>query len=229
MLMGLKGVFILSAFPIAYFIFSLFMLNREARFTKYQSQLFQVMFYWLLCCVLQVFITREFTPHSLIIFIPSLAYFISHYLLLIRRKWIAEIMLWIFMTGVLSVSLLARYQRIDDVRYGSLFPVKSVYDHQIVDKRVMVLAHDPGIYEKNQLAGAFLNWNLSKPILEHPEFYQHVITVAQSFQSDSPDIVIDPDRLLEKFFDHFPNGIPGYKRVGSLYQKIPQEKRGISN
>ena len=53
-LVGLKSILILGSVPIAYFFFSLFMLNREAHFTKYQSQLLQVMFLWL--------IVRHFLP-----------------------------------------------------------------------------------------------------------------------------------------------------------------------
>ena len=142
MLIDFGSILVLSALPVVYFILSLFMLNREARFTKYQSQLFQVMFQWSLVCLVQVFVAREFTPHSLIIFIPSLAYFISHYLLLIRRRLIAETMLWILLIGSLSVNLLGRYGKIDSIRYARLFPKESPYAKQVTHQRVMVLCDD---------------------------------------------------------------------------------------
>ena len=89
-LISIKGILMLSIVPLIYLVFSLFMLNREARFTKYQSQLFQVMFLWLIVAIIHTFIVRELSPQSFIVFIPSLSYLVSHYLLLIRRKWIAE-------------------------------------------------------------------------------------------------------------------------------------------
>src|ERR1051325_780938 len=116
-----KSLLMLGLLPIVYFVFSLFMITREARFTKYQSQLFQVMFLWLMFCLAQVFLTRQLTPHSLIIMIPSLAYFFSHYLLLIRRRWIAESMLWILIVGILSVNLLAARGSMSSIDYSRMF------------------------------------------------------------------------------------------------------------
>ena len=136
MLMSTKSLFILSAVPLAYFVFSIFMVNREARFTKYQSQLMQVMFFWLLFSLLQVFVARAITPASLVTFIPPLTYFISHYLLLIRRRWRAEIMLWLFVIGLQSVNYLSKSNRIQSVDYAQLFPLASENPTEISNKKV---------------------------------------------------------------------------------------------
>jgi len=229
MLISLKGVFILSSIPIAYFVFSLFMLNREARFTKYQSQLFQVMFQWLLCSVLQVLITREFTPHSLIVFIPSLAYFISHYLLLIRRGWIAESMLWIFLIGLLSVNLISRYGRFEQVNYSALFPRESPYGKNATNERVMVLTEDPGIYLHNRMGAYFLDWKLSRQIFNDPDYYENVIMMDQAFKCDPPDRIIDPDNLMKRYFDRMPEWEKIYVRDSIFYLKASTAKKRINN
>jgi hypothetical protein len=218
MLIDTKSILVLSALPLAYFVFSLFMLSREARFTKYQSQLYQVMLQWLLFCLVQVLVTREFTPHSLIIFIPPLAYFISHYLLLIRRKWIAETMLWIFLIGLLSVNLLARRNKMKDVVYVALFPKASPYVNQVMGQRVMVLTDDPGIYQENKLAGYFLDWRLSREIFRQPGYYENVILVDQAFKKDPPDVIIDPDDLMHRFFDRLPEVQSRYRRDSLFYR-----------
>ncbi len=219
MFLDVKSILALCVLPIIYFVFSLLMLNRGARFTKYQSQLFQVMFQWMLVCLVQVLVAREFTPHSLIIFIPSMAYFISHYLLLIRRKWIAESMLLIFLIGLLSVNLLARYDKIENIRYTGLFPRESPYSKQISNRRVMVLTEDPGIYQKNRLAGYFLDWKLSREIFEQPDYYENVLLVARAFKTDPPDRVIDPGNLMGKFFERIPELQSRYKRDGIFYRR----------
>ena len=189
------------------------------RFGKYQSQLFQVMFQWSLVCVAQVFLTREFTPHSLIIFIPSLAYFISHYLLLIRSGLIAETMLWILFIGLLSVNFLGRYGKINSIRYTRLFPKESPYAKQVTHQRVMVLCDDAGIYQHNKLAGFFLDWKLSREILEQPDYYDNVLLVAKAFKTDPPDRVIDPSNLMGKFFDRIPELQSRYGREGVFYAR----------
>jgi hypothetical protein len=150
-----KSLLMLGLLPIIYFVFSLFMMTREARFTKYQSQLFQVMFLWLLFCIVQAFLTRQLTPHSLIIMIPSLAYFFSHYLLLIRRKWIAESMLWILIIGIVSINLRAVRGKINSIDYSKMYV--STPKTPIRDKKVMVIGDDLSVYRNNKLGGYFLD------------------------------------------------------------------------
>jgi hypothetical protein len=221
MFVTLNSAFTLCALPFAYFVLSLLMLNREARFTKYQSQLFQVMFQWMLFCLVQVLISREFTPHSLIVFIPSLAYFISHYLLLIRRKWIADTMLWFFLIGIVAVNLLSRYNKMDRIDYATLFPKKSPYSGSIKNQRVMVLTDDTGVYQQNRLAGYFLDWDLSRKVLEEPDYYENVMLVHHLFKNDPPETIIDPHGLMNKFFDRIPEWKSVYRRDSVFYRRVP--------
>jgi hypothetical protein len=219
-LVGLKSILILGIVPIAYFFFSLFMLNREAHFTKYQSQLLQVMFLWLIVALAEVVITRERTPHSFYTFIPPLAYFISHYLLLIRRKRIAEAMLWVLIIGLVTMSWASRTGKIKAIDYVGLFPNTSAYQSIIKDKRVLVLGDDLGIYNQNKLANSFLNWNLSKEIFEHPDYFQNAILIDQSFQKDAPDVIIDKGDLMKQVFERIPRLKAQYKREEGLYIKV---------
>ena len=219
-LISLKSFLILSGVPIIYFIFSLFMLNREAHFTKYQSQLFQIMFLWLLVAVVHVFVVRELSPQSLIIFIPSLSYLISHYLLLIRRKRLAEMMLWLLLASLVSVNLLTRYNRLEDVNFEGMFPKASPYEKVIKDKRVMVLQDDVGIYSQNRLAGYFPDWSLSASIFEQPDYYENILLIDEAFKTDPPEIIIDPKDLMKNIFERIPRIKPLYKREGELYKRI---------
>ena len=221
MFITVKSVLVLCALPFGYFVFSLFMLNREARFTKYQTQLFQVMFQWMLFCIVQVWVTREFAPHALIVFVPSLAYFISHYLLLIGRRWIADTMLWIFLFGILTVNLLSRYNTMNSVDYRNLFPKESPYSGLINNQRVMVLADDPGIYQRNRMAAYFLDWNLSRDVLEGPDYYENVILVQRALKTDPPETIIDPNGLMKKFFDRIPELQSRYRKDSVFYRRIP--------
>ncbi len=220
LLISARSFMILCIVPIIYFIFSMFMLNREAHFTKYQSQLFQVMFIWLLVCLVHVFIARELSPQSLIIFIPSLAYLVSHYLLLIRRKRLAETMLWLLIIGLVSINLLTRYDRLADVNFDGLFPKPSPYQKQVKDKKLMVLYDDIGIYSQNKLAGYFPDWALSRNIFEQPDYYENILLIDEVFKKDPPEIIIDPKDLMKKVFDRIPRIKPLYKREGELYKRI---------
>lgn len=212
-----KSIFWLGSGILSFFFFALIMLNREARFTKYQSQLMQVMLLWLVIGFIEIGFTRELTPHSFITFVPSLAYFISHYILLIRRKWIAEVMVWLFLLSTIGVSTAARLNKIKSIDYTDLFVKASKYKSFIKKKKILVVGDDYAIYENNQAVSHFLNWSLSKEIFETPEYFESVILVQDSFERDMPDIIIDEHGWMEKFFLRLPALSAQYEKSGFLY------------
>lgn len=208
---------LLGAIPLFYFLVSLVMMTREARFTKYQSQIFQVLFLWLLLAVVELFLEPGLAPHSFVTFIPPLAYFISHYLLLIRRRRIAEFMLWVFVAGVFSVGYAARTGLVSGVDYSGLFAPSSVYEETIRDKRVMVVGDDPGLYRYNRLGGGFFDWSLSRAYFEHPEYYEHVIRIHNAFAEDPPEAIVDEVNLMPAVLDRLPAVRRLYRREGKVY------------
>ncbi|HRI78786.1 MAG TPA: hypothetical protein PLR06_04550 [Cyclobacteriaceae bacterium] len=216
-LVSLRSVFFLGLVPLIYFVFSLFMLTREARFTRYQSQLFQVMFVWLGISIIQVWLTPEFTPHSLMTFIPPLAYFISHYLLLINRKWIAELMLWIFIFGLLGVNHLSRNEYLKNVDYSALFPAQTA--SEIAGKRIMILDDNLSLYQRNRMAGYFLNWELSKKYFDGSDDYEDMHKINQSFFEDPPDVIIDPHNMMEPIMRRIPAVEKKYRKEDGIYRR----------
>ncbi|MGC4020612.1 MAG: hypothetical protein QM734_01040 [Cyclobacteriaceae bacterium] len=212
-----KSMMWLGSAIVIYFLFSMIMLGREARFTKYQGQLLQVMLLWLLISFIGIIIARERSPHSFITLIPSLTYFISHYLLLIRRKWIAEIMLWIFLISIVGISTTARFQRFQKVDYSNLFLKKSEYD--FVNKKVLILNDEIEVYQNNRVASFFLNWNLSQNIFQLNDYYHDLVLIEESFQMDPPDIIIDEKNLMKKVFSRLPDLQKRYERKGIFYKR----------
>jgi len=220
MLISTQSLLMLAALPLTYFLFSIFMMNREARFTKYQSQLMQVMFLWLLFSLIQVFVARQVSPASLFLFIPPLAYFISHYLLLIRRKWRAELMLWVFLTGIMSVSLLSKSGKLDRVNYNNLYAAENDLYKEINGQSVMMLGAELAVYQANNLGGFFLNWELSEPIVGDMSMYRHVEIVAACFEQYPPTVIIDPGNKMEEVMERIPALASKYKKEGNTYRKI---------
>jgi len=209
-----KSLLVLGLLPIVYFVFSLFMMTREARFTKYQSQLFQVMFLWLLFCLVEVFVTRQLSPHSMIIMIPSLAYFFSHYLLLIRRRWVAESMLWILIIGVVSIANLAARGNIASIDYARMFVTDGKRALPMTDKKVMVLGDDISVYRNNRLGGYFLDWKLSERTLNNVQYYDHVLKIDDMFQKFPPDVIIDQQGMFAAIANRIPSLNVKYRREG---------------
>jgi hypothetical protein len=213
-----QSLLVLCAIPLLYLLFALVMLNREAHFTKYQSQLMQVMLLWFVVSFFQVLFTRERTPHSLYVFLPPLTYFLSHYLLLIRRKWLAEMMLLILLAATLTLSFIGRSGIVKAIDYRNFF--SNVAYPQVKGKKVLLLESNDGVFLQNQLGAFFLNWKLSKLIFEEATYFQNLSLIEKSFQENAPDVIIDPSDLMKPIFEKLPKWKTLYRQDGTTYTKI---------
>jgi hypothetical protein len=218
-LIDAQSLGLIALVPCCYFLFSQILLNREARFTIYQSQLIRIMLLWMIVAIIEVFFTRERTPHSFITLVPPLAYFITHYLLLIRRKRLAETMLWLFLLGILGVSWFAKNNRLPQVSYAPMIVVEK-HQNKIIGKKVMCLDDDPTIYLHNRVGGFFLNSQLSQLIIRHPEYYHHVLLMNDVFEKDPPEIIVDKNNLMQPFFDRIPKWKKQYVRNAFYYTRL---------
>lgn len=210
----------LCAAPAVFFLLSLVMLNREARLTKYQSQLMQVMFLWIILSAITIFFSRSVQPHHFILFIPPLSYFISHYILLIRRKRLAELTIWAFVITLVSVLYLTRYQ-VSKVDYDKLFPSSTRYSN-IAGKQVLPLCEDWGLLQNNELATGFYDWKVSQPVFTNLDVFENVMLVDKAFQVSSPEVIIDPQNLMDGVMQRIPELRNKYRREEDLYLRVTQ-------
>lgn len=219
--MGLGGLLALLFIPLAFLAVALLILIRQSRFTKYQSQLLQVMFFWLVFSFLQIFYAKDLRPQSFITAIPPISFFLSHLFLIIQRKRIKEIAFWIFFSGILTVAFLTRFNRITAVNYSALSAVKSSED-SVSGKRVIVLGYNKLLYVNNRLGTPFYKWNLVEDVFREPGYYENVLTVYNGFKADPPEIIFDDQNLMSPFFERMPE-------LKKLYRKSPLGYTKINN
>lgn len=205
----------LSAIPLFYFVVSLIMLNREARFSKYQWQVVQAIFFWLAFSFLFVLYAKDLRPQSLIVFIPGLSLLFTHFFLHIRRKKFIHLNSWILLVGIVGIALAARFDKINIIDYSQLLVSEEPGD--ITGKRILILDNTPDLYKNNFLATPFLDWRLSREIFSHPDYYRNVTSVYHSFKHDPPEIILDPNNLLKHFFHRMPDVESNYIRQGDRY------------
>jgi hypothetical protein len=206
----------LLGIPAFFFAAALVLLNRESRFTKYQSQLLQAMFFWTIFSIIQVYYSKAIRPHSFLPLMIGLSFFISHFFLILMRRRFAELSFWIFLFGILSTALYTRYR--DDTTYRDLF-VSAQPGSPYQGKKIVVLDDSLSLYRNTQMSTPFLNWKLSEEIFRHPEYYEHITMVYHGFR-DSPDIVIDPDNLLGPFLESIPELRRRYTKSPEGYRRI---------
>jgi len=210
-LVDLKTLLVLGAIPLFYLLVSIVILNREARFSKYQSQLLQAMFLWLMTSFPQIAFSRDLRPQNLIVLIPCLAYFITHFLLLIRRRRFAEINFWVLSSSVVLIAYLSRYDKMRTVNYAGLRVAQA---GPVTNKKVLLLGKGIDVYRSNELGSGFLDWSLSEKIFRDPDYYDNVMAVYESFKNDPPEIIIDKDNLMAGFLKRIPELNKAYVKTG---------------
>jgi hypothetical protein len=214
--MNASSLWWLSALPLAFLFISLVLLNREARLTKYQTQLVQSMFFWMIFSFLHLFFSKDIRPQSFITLLPSLSFFMTHSLLLIHKKKYAEISIWVILITTVCISYLARYNRLG-VDYSKLIVPTQDQKWTQGKKRLLVLDDDISVYKTAQLASPFFNWTLSKQIFASSEYYENVISVHQGLVNDPPEIIRDKNDLLKPFLDRIPDLKQQYVRQDIYY------------
>lgn len=215
-LISTTSLLLLCTVPLFYLFISLFILNRDAHLTKYQSQIFQMMFVWFVIAFLQFFIADDFRPQSIITVLPPVSFFLTHFLLLIRRRKYAEMNMLILLVGIVTLAYLTRYNTIPQISFNDLtvkansLPVKN--------KKIIVLADQPSAFRDNTLGGAFYNWDLAAPFFNNPDYYENLLLVHRSFEKEKPEVIVDPDNLMAKFFEKLP-------QLKDQYVKSPEGYR----
>ena len=215
------SLLVLAALPLTYTIFSLVVALRNARMTKYQSQIFQIMVFWLIFGVLEVWIARQRTAQSLIVCAAPLAYLINFYLIRIRRQRIANVMIWILVIGTLTIAGLGISNKISAIDYSLNFP-DNKKGWPFTEKKILVLSDDISLFSKNQAAGFFPEWNLCSEVFKQPGYYEHVETLNKAFLKNPPGIIIDPDGLMPGVFYYLPDQAKLYQKTGDGYIRQAQ-------
>lgn len=201
-LVSTKSLVLLCTVPLFYLFVSLFILNRDAHLTKYQSQIFQMMFVWFVIAFLQFFITDDFRPQSIITVLPPVSFFLTHFLLLIRRRKFAEINTLIVFIGVVTLAYLTRYNKISLISYSDLIVKENIVT--VKNKKIVVLADQPSAFRDNTLGASFYNWDLCEPVFRNPDYYENLLLIHRSFEREKPEVIIDPENLMARFFEKLP-------------------------
>ncbi len=204
----IRDLFIIASVPVIFLLFSLFMILTRSPFTNFQARLLRVMGVWLIFSGIFFFLTHERAPVNLTVMVIPLAFFITHFFLIIRRRRIAGIAFMIFVFGI-SFTSLGTY-------FGPVVPVEWVnpekllvspgqWDAKVKGKRILILSENLSPLRHALHATPFLDWPLSEEIFTNPGYYDNTTIIYQGFVKDMPEYIIDEDNLIPGVFDKIPS------------------------
>jgi len=202
--------------PIIFLVFTLLKLTQRTRFTNFQYRLVQIMFITLLMVSLTYWITVEKSPLMFMILMPILAFFISHFFLLIKNRLIGELSFLIFISAIVWINLgtfhnselLASHMDIDPIRIS-----QTEFDIEVKDKSVLFTGNNLNVYKGSQMATPYLNWKLSEEILRNPNYYDNLAHIYHGFFKDLPELIIDQEGVMDAIFERIPDLADKYEKV----------------
>ena len=82
-------------------------------------------------------------------------------------------------------------------------------------KRIAVWGEELSAYHEAQLAGPFLNWNISRLQLESPAYYDNLSTIYAGYYRDLPEVIIDEKNIMPALAPYIPLLKDRYVRQGN--------------
>lgn len=221
--LNLVSLLLISLVPAVFLLIGIYWFNNSRSFNNYQVRLQQAMFYYLLTGLLAIFFSPERSAYHLMLLLPVLAFYISHYFLLLRNRLKAELIFVAFLLLVLAVNyglLIGNIpyisQYIDDWTNYPKLEVQSRPEQDLVrGKRILSMGNDLSLYKEARLASPYLDWDLAAQQLTRIHFYEHLLEAYKNFSQDPPQVIVDDAGIMPALF----------RRMPTLKNKYRQESR----
>ncbi len=212
------SLLVIFAVPMLLLVASFVRINQRARFTNYQTRLTQVMFVWMVFAILFIIVSTTYAPNTFVVFVPVVAFFLSHYLLLIRRRFISEIIFSLFLMTTVLVNHGTAFKFFFIENYIDLSAYR-VADGQteLADKKVLVLDNNLNAYINCKPATPFLDWHMVEDLFTNLDYYDNQTIIYDGFSQDMPDIVIDPNGVMPAVLSKMPILAEKYSKKGERY------------
>lgn len=170
----------------------------------FQSKCRKVMFFWILLAAMSFLFGNQTAPFQLFLFVPPLAYYFSHYFMLIRRKIMKSLMFYLLFFGILTISyghtkILNNFLSFVDL---SDYLVKEVPREDIQNEKILVLGNMPEYYRNNRVATRYFQWSLCKEKFENINTYDVLPEIYLELKKDMPAYIISKREYAPNLVGH---------------------------
>ena len=217
---SLKTLLIISVTAVVLLVLSWVKIYAAGRYNNHQTNYMLVMLLFLVAALVLMFLNRERVPHQLMLFTAPVAFFISHYFLLIRRKLLAELIFIGFFAIYLVINngVLYRFMvppGLMDIQALVVQPTR--WDQLVEGKKILIVGKDPAAYRHAYPATPYLNWNLSRKHLARANGFDNISMIFNNLSRDTPEVIIDQENLVAELFQQMPTIASQYTRQGDTY------------
>ncbi|WP_027001729.1 hypothetical protein [Hugenholtzia roseola] len=220
-----QSIAFVVAIPLFWFLVCYLQVSLKGVFHNFQIYSQRMMLLWFLVGILVVAFTYEVGSFIFIFFVPILAFFFTHALLLIKKRWQAEIFFWIIALSSLTAYGLETY--LPDfqtfIQKNKLLiqqpaPEKKSDKHLVIEnKQVWVVGNDLSYYLKNKMATPYLNTDLTKNYFKNLNNYEIINKLYEDFNQNPPEVIIDLEGDAKRLLDKLPPIRKKYEQKDNIY------------
>ncbi|GAA5032724.1 hypothetical protein GCM10011506_23280 [Marivirga lumbricoides] len=226
--LGLTSLSLIIGIPTLVFVASLYKTFTISRFTNYQVRVQQVMFMMFIAAWSVWILSDVKAPYQLIVFIPFMAFFIAHFLLQIKGRFLANIFTLLFTASLLVINYSLFYQNFYIHKwgnYGTLKIYESLYDQEVKGKNILVLGEGKSIYnDAASVATKFYNWPLSKKVWTETDNPQQLAMIYDDLIANEPETIIDLDGVAEEVLNKLPGIRKKYRKTNAKVYVLNNEE-----
>ncbi|MEQ9466752.1 MAG: hypothetical protein RLN88_05030 [Ekhidna sp.] len=194
------------------FILSVFKTWGSSRLTNFQQKIQQVIWLVFFGGIGTFFLSNEKALHELVFIVPAVAYFWTHYFILLRRRVFKFVMPGLMIFGMLAYT---------SYSYQSWLQPLEVIQVESIGEKTMVLGSDLSYYKNEQVLTPCFNAELTSRAFRGLDYYSSAGELYDLFHRANPDFIIDEMEVMPKVFSRFPKMGETYQSLGKgRYQKI---------
>lgn len=228
-------LFAAAGVPFVILLFSFYKVRVLGKYINFQEKIQQVMLMFFMSGFLALMMAKEVTTFQLIYFVPPVAFFVAHHLLLIKHWIIAEVNMACLLIAVLFNHLLLSnhwFQINQWIDYEPLEVNQSYLSELTVDKNILVLGDEVLHYHGASLETPYLNWKLAQVHFKRLGYYDNVAELFVNFNKSLPEVIIDHEELIPELFGLMPTIANRYKQnhnYPEVYQLQDDHSQSFNN
>ena len=194
---GLRDLLVLFSPGLVFAVFGFVVGAVLQSQTVNQQKQFQLMFLFVLFGIGSLVLSNRITPYQQVMILPGMAYFGTQLFGAYEKGPFIKALSWLFVLGIPFAGFVWIVLKSNSGEINT-YAIDFVEKHQSTEgKRVLVLGDDLGYYRDASLGSRYLNYRLSKNILNDTTELRNSAEVFRVFSAERPQIIIDQDGLFE--------------------------------
>ncbi|MDW3196592.1 MAG: hypothetical protein R8G66_29720 [Cytophagales bacterium] len=207
---GIVPLLIAGSFFLFLSLLTILSVLSKGKYANFQTKIQQVMLLTIGGGMLAMLVSVELGSSQLILFVPALSFFLSHYVLLLRKPLYQLTVPYLLVIGLLVYPYLPFHQTNLELPQPA----------EQKQEKLLYFGSGLGPYQTYQIGSPFLDQKLSNRWLGKLDYYQPAARIHDNLLASDPDVIIDDLGVVSKLFFRFPQLEARYERRGSSYYRV---------